>query len=32
MTLNVKHYAAGIYYIRILNNDINRTQKLIVNK
>ncbi|MDR1006037.1 MAG: fibronectin type III domain-containing protein [Bacteroidales bacterium] len=32
LTLNVKHYAAGIYYIRILNNDINRTQKLIVNK
>jgi hypothetical protein len=32
LTLNVKDYAAGIYYIRILNNDINKTQKLIVNK
>ncbi|MDR0789711.1 MAG: T9SS type A sorting domain-containing protein [Bacteroidales bacterium] len=32
MAIDVEHYAAGIYYVRILNNDINRTQKLIVTK
>jgi hypothetical protein len=32
VTIDVKHLAAGVYYIRVLNNDISRTQKLIVNK
>ncbi|MDR0789332.1 MAG: S8 family peptidase [Bacteroidales bacterium] len=32
LAIDVEHYAAGTYYVRILNNDINRTQKLIVNK
>jgi hypothetical protein len=32
LAIDVEHYAAGIYYVRVLNNDISKTQKLIVTK
>jgi len=32
LTIDVKSYAAGVYYVRVLNSDISKTQKLIVNK
>ena len=32
LIIDVKEYLAGIYYVKILNSDFNRTQKLIINK